>query len=498
MVFSFVSTPAREVLRDLHVVFVRPTGLVTLPLDQAGLAYVQDSGFQAKAGEWLVLPKQAMLQSRRVALVGLGEEVMDTHEAWRKIGATLSKQVRIAKAKTVVIDTTTLSVSNTSLTVAALAEGMLLAGYTYLNYKAEKMKQEAEQRRIQEVVFAGLTEEMTARCKQVVYETQILVQGTCLTRDLVNTPSGDMTPRHLKERAEQIAAQHPSLSLRVMNREQMKEEKMLGALAVAQGSTEEPFAVHLTYRPTRAAKKKIVLVGKAVTFDSGGLSIKPADSMMDMKCDMAGAAAVLGLFSVLPQLDLDVEVHGIFLAVENMPSGHAYRPGDVVIGRNGVSIEVLNTDAEGRITLADALSYGADLKPDAIIDLATLTGAVVIALGDDLSAIMGTDRPLIKALLASAKTAGEGLWELPLYQPYQDLIKSKVADIKNIGGRPGGSITAGLFLQHFVPKGMAWAHLDIAGPAYTEKESKPDQPFGGTGYGVRLLARYLQGVGRGE
>lgn len=497
MVFSFLSASARDLGRDLQVVFVRPSGVQALGLDASGIAYVQDCGFLAKAGEWLILPKQTMMQSRRVALYGMGEESVDTHEVWRKAGAILCKQARAAKAKQLVIDMTSLS-GNLPMVIAALAEGMMLAGYSYVFYKSEKVKQEVESRRIQEVVFAGLSEEMTSRCKQAVYEMQVLVEGTCLARDLVNAPSNEMAPRHLKTRAEQIAAMHPSLSVKVLDREQMKAEKMFGALAVAQGSTEEPYAVHLTYRPMKAAKKKIVLIGKAVTFDSGGLSIKPAESMMDMKCDMAGAATVLGLFSTLPQLQLDVEVHGIFIAVENMPSGHAYRPGDVVTARNGVSIEVLNTDAEGRITLADALSYGADLKPDAMIDLATLTGAVVIALGDDLSAILGTDRPLIDGLLASAKIAGEGLWELPLHQPYQDLIKSKVGDIKNIGGRPGGTITAALFLQHFVPKGMPWAHLDIAGPAYTEKESKPEQPFGGTGFGVRLLARYLQVLGRGE
>jgi leucyl aminopeptidase len=218
--------------------------------------------------------------------------------------------------------------------------------------------------------------------------------------------------------------------------------------------------------------------------------------MMTMKIDMAGAATVLGVFQALSNLNLDVEVHGIFLAVENMLSGKAYRPGDVVKAMNGVTIEVLNTDAEGRVTLADALSYAQTFEPDVIIDLATLTGACVVALGEEIAGIMSPNKKLSDQLLMSAKLAGESLWPLPLHEPYQELIKSKVADIKNIGGgRSGGAITAGLFLQHFVDPKTAWAHLDIAGPAYAEKETRPDVPFGGTGYGVRTLLRYLQSLG---
>jgi len=213
-----------------------------------------------------------------------------------------------------------------------------------------------------------------------------------------------------------------------------------------------------------------------------------------MKIDMAGAAAVLGLFQALPSFAPNVEVHGIFLAVENMPSGRAYRPGDVVKAMNGNTIEVLNTDAEGRVTLADALSYAATLKPDAIIDLATLTGACVVALGEEVAGLMSNDAKLTDRLLHAAQDAGEELWQLPLFKPYQELIKSKVADIKNTGGRAAGTITAALFLSHFVGD-IPWAHLDIAGPSYAEKETRPDVPFGGTGYGVRLLMRYLQAVG---
>jgi leucyl aminopeptidase len=249
--------------------------------------------------------------------------------------------------------------------------------------------------------------------------------------------------------------------------------------------------VHLIYKP-RGAKKKVCIVGKAVTFDSGGLSIKPADGMMTMKIDMAGAAAVLGLFKAIGETKPNVEVHGIFLAVENMPGGNAYRPGDVVQVMDGTTIEVLNTDAEGRLTLADALSYASTLQPDIIIDLATLTGACVVALGEEIAGLMTTDKKMSERLFTASRESGEPLWELPLYEPYMEHVKSKIADLKNIGSRgQAGAISAGMFLRPFVGK-IPWAHLDIAGPSYTERETRPDQPYGASGYGVRLLMRFLQ------
>ena len=294
--------------------------------------------------------------------------------------------------------------------------------------------------------------------------------------------------------AAKIAKQRKDVQLTILNKETMEEMGMQATLAVARGSVHPPVGVHLVYKPKGKRKKRIVIVGKAVTFDSGGLSLKPADGMMTMKIDMAGAATVLGIFDVLPLLKLPLEVHGIFLGVENMPSGHAYRPGDVVKAMNGKTIEVLNTDAEGRVTLADALSYAQKLEPDVIIDLATLTGACIVALGEEMAAILSNDKKLTQKLLKAAEETGEPLWELPPYAPYQEHIKSRVADIKNIGMRgAAGTISAALFLAHFVGK-TPWAHMDIAGPSYAEREVRPDLPPGGTGYGVRLLVRYLQSL----
>jgi leucyl aminopeptidase len=234
-------------------------------------------------------------------------------------------------------------------------------------------------------------------------------------------------------------------------------------------------------------------VGKGITFDSGGLCIKPADGMLNMKDDMSGAAAVIGVFHALRELKPRVTVHGIFAASENMPGGGAYKMRDVLRAMNGKTMEIVNTDAEGRLVLSDALSYASTLKPDCIIDLATLTGACVVALGPEVSGIFGTDQPLVDQLLAAGKSTGERIWQLPLVDEYWDMIKSDVADMKNSGGRWGGSITAALFLKEFVGDGIPWAHIDIAGPALTES-SQPYKPAGGTGVGVRTMLRFLEHV----
>ena len=269
------------------------------------------------------------------------------------------------------------------------------------------------------------------------------------------------------------------------------DKAMIGAfLGIAQGSDHPPFFVHMSYRPT-GAKKHLALVGKAVTFDSGGISIKPAEAMYTMKLDMAGGAAVLGVFKILARLKPNVIVDGIFAACENMPSGKAIRPGDVVKAMNGTTIEVLHTDAEGRVTLADALSYAVKQKPDAIIDLATLTGACMVALGEEITGLMSNNPKLENKLLTAAATAGEKMWSLPLEKNYKRELKSEVADLRNIAGRYGGALTAGLFLQEFVAN-IPWAHLDIAGPSFAERPINAYTGKGGTGAGVRTLLELLR------
>ncbi|MCC6563900.1 leucyl aminopeptidase [Candidatus Uhrbacteria bacterium] len=457
---------------------------------------LEADGFEGNLGEWACLPTYGLMKARKIALLGVGERSALTNDILRRVGGLLSKRTREAKAKSVVTSLMGVTFGDLALRegVEAFTEGILLAAYGFHPYHKKQAEKHAKSSLKTLTVFEERKIAL-ATYERAFYEAAVLSEATCLARDLVNTPSQDMYPLRMADIAKEIAAGSKQISLKLLDRDRMERLKMDAALAVARGSTHEPVGVHLVYKPKGKAKKRIAIVGKAVTFDSGGLSIKPADGMMSMKIDMAGGASVLGLFKALSSITPDVEVHGIFLAVENMPSGHAYRPGDVVRAMNGTTIEVLNTDAEGRVTLADALSYAATFEPDAVVDLATLTGACVVALGEEIAGAMGNDRRLLDRIKLASEEAGESLWELPMPPSYEDHVKSKIADVKNIGAKgQAGAISAALFLKHFIPAGLPWVHLDIAGPAYTEREARPDMPVGGTGFGVRTLVRYLQGL----
>jgi leucyl aminopeptidase len=318
---------------------------------------------------------------------------------------------------------------------------------------------------------------------------EIFGGAAVFARDLVNMPANEVHPTHLAKVAGRIARE-ARLRLRVYDRAQCARLGMGAFLAVAAGSRQPPKFIHLTYAPRGRPARRVALIGKGVTFDAGGLDLKSADGMLRMKDDMSGAAAVLGIMKVLPLLKARVEVHGLIAATENMPSGSAFRPGDVLRAMNGTTIEVGNTDAEGRLTLADALSYARDrVEPDEIIDLATLTGACVVALGPLCAGLFASDQALADRLLAAAQQAGERLWQLPLIDEYREHLKSEVADLNNVGPRGGGAITAGLFLREFAGS-TPWAHLDIAGPAFSEKDL-PLAPKGATGVAVRTLLTYL-------
>lgn len=321
---------------------------------------------------------------------------------------------------------------------------------------------------------------------------RILGEAMNLTRDLVNRPPQEITPIGFANRAEAVAREF-GLQIQVFDKPKLEQERMKSLLAVAQGSTEPPRLVIVEHRGGPADGPKLALVGKGVTFDSGGLSLKPTDGMLTMKCDMAGAATVLGAMTAIARLKLPVNVVGYMGLVENMPGGSAFKLGDILTARNGVTIEVLNTDAEGRLVLADVLSYAVDSGVDRIIDLATLTGACVVALGEDVAGAFTNDQPWCDSVLAAAKTCGEDLWQLPMWDLYDDLIKGDVGDIKNTGGRWGGAITAAKFLQRFVA-GKPWVHLDIAGPAFASS-NKPHREGGGTGSYVKTLVEVARQFG---
>jgi leucyl aminopeptidase len=310
--------------------------------------------------------------------------------------------------------------------------------------------------------------------------------GHTFARGIQVLPGNICTPSYLANTARELAQRH-GFEVTILDEAAIVREKMGALLSVAQGSAEEPRFIALEYKGEGGAP--VVLIGKGVTFDTGGISIKPAQNMEDMKYDMSGAAAVLGTFEALGRLKPKVHVVGLIPSTENMPSGTAVKPGDVITSHLGKTIEVINTDAEGRLILCDALSYARRYQPAAVIDIATLTGAIVVALGHTAAGVMGSDEKLVEEVRAAGERAGERTWPLPLWEDYRDLMKSDIADVKNAGGRPAGSISAGWFLREFVD-GFPWAHLDIAGTAYSDRDD-PARVKGPTGMGVRLFTEFV-------
>ncbi|WP_370327857.1 leucyl aminopeptidase [Euzebya sp.] len=368
--------------------------------------------------------------------------------------------------------------------VQAVAEGAGLGAYAYTEHR--KKPHEAPAVTGLTVVADG------ADAAAAVARAGVVVAAVAAARDMVNTPPADKRPPALAERMAALVADG-DVTVTTFDEQALADGGFGGILGVGRGSSEPPRLVEMVYEP-EGWDTHVVLVGKGITFDSGGLSLKPWKSMLTMKSDMAGAAAVAAALSACKAVGVKAKVTGLCALAENMPSGTATRPSDVLVHRGGTTVEVLNTDAEGRLVMADALAYGAESEPDVMIDLATLTGAQVVALGDDVAALMGTDEGLINDLQSAANAAGEQIWPLPLVERYAETLKSPVADLKNIGkAGHAGSITAGLFLRHFTA-GRPWAHLDIAGPSFREDPDDSYLATGGTGFGVRTLLAYLAGL----
>ena len=335
-----------------------------------------------------------------------------------------------------------------------------------------------------EIIESKVTPEIELSSKIGAYTSYAMK----FTKDLVNEPAGVATPEYMSLIAKEIA-KDSGLEIKVYSKKEIKELGMNAFLAVGQGSVNEPKFVHLTYKPKNPPKRKIALVGKGITFDAGGLDIKPATSMLNMKDDMTGAATVLSVIRAVAELKLDIEVHAISALCENMPSGTSYKQGDVLSAMNGKTIEVDNTDAEGRITLADALSYCDRLNVDEVIDIATLTGAVIVALGTNITGVLGNNQSQIDKFMKIAKQSGENVWQMPILDELSDNLKSDIADFKNTGGRNAGTSTAGWFLSNFT-KSKCWLHLDIAGTAYLDKSNR-ETLSGPTGVMIRSLINYL-------
>lgn len=422
-------------------------------------------------------------KASRILLIGLGKEQEVTRASIRRSAGIAAKRARglgIPSASFLVAREALGSVTPREVG-QAVAEGLAQGAWQFT-----EMKQPPEEKKAQLERFEILSPTDTAETTAGHRVGEAIAAGHVYARGLQVLPPNICTPAYLGDRAAELAGQH-GFGVTVLDRAAIEKEGMGALLAVGQGSTQEPRFIALEYKGAEGAP--IVLIGKGVTFDTGGISIKPAQSMEDMKYDMSGAAAVLGTFEMLGRLKPKLHVVGLVPSAENMPSANSYRPGDVVKTLSGKTIEVVNTDAEGRLLLCDALTWAKRYSPACVLDIATLTGAIVIALGHTAIGVMGTDDKLVGDVVAAGERAGERAWGLPLWDDYRDLIKSDIADVKNSGGRPAGSISAGWFLREFVD-GFPWAHLDIAGTAYTERDA-PDMAKGATGAGVRLFSEFL-------
>lgn len=440
---------------------------------------------KGKAGDVVYIHSTGSLKAKRLLLVGAGKRENATADTVRKIAGTAVRFLREKNAKSVAL------VRRTSVDIRAGAraavEGAILGSFEPDFYKTD----EKETRSIEELILVPMGDPSLEH-DQGIEQGRILAESTNLTRTLVNEPGGSMTPRILVQRAESIA-QEFGLKIDVLDENQMRDLGMGALLGVARGSAEPPRLIVFTYEPAEATAPDdaLALVGKGITFDSGGISIKPAEGMEKMKYDMAGGAAVIGAMRAIAHFKPKMKVLGVIPATENMPGGKAQKPGDVVRSMLGKTIEVINTDAEGRLILADAVAYARQLGATRMVDLATLTGACLVALGNVNAAVLGTDQNLINDIIAAGKRAGERFWQLPLDSEYREQIKSMIADIKNTGGRNAGTITAAYFIREFVGD-VPWAHLDIAGTAWME-DSKPYMSKGPTGFPARTLVHLACG-----
>jgi leucyl aminopeptidase len=434
--------------------------------------------FNGKQKEVLCIPAPEELETERLVLVGLGKKNEVSPEEVRQAGGKTAHALRDSGMSKVALSTTLLSALNIS--PAQFVEGFSLGLYSFDKYRAKKDKKKID-------VFSILSKG-SQRLKNELLVTETISSSVWFVRDLINTPANDMTPTHLADIA--VSLKRPRLSIRVLEKSDANKLGMGAYLSVAKGSKEPPKFIILDYKGAQGAP--IVIIGKSITFDSGGMSLKPPDGMERMKGDMAGGATVLGIVKTISELKLPVRLIGILPATENLLGGSATRPGDVVRSIDGKTIEIINTDAEGRLVLADALGYAQGYKPRAIIDIATLTGACSIALGSEAIAMMGNDRRLMDKLRKAGNKTHERVWEMPLFKEYKEYIKSDIADIKNYGSRNGSLIASAYFLYEFAGK-VPWVHLDIAGTAWLEKE-KPYMPKGASGIGVRLLVNFIREI----
>jgi len=449
---------------------------------------IQEERFKAKVGECLTYHSSGIAAARRIILAGVGKKEECTPEAIRRAASSAANVARNASCRRISYTLPSGVPFKTDQAVEAVVSGALLGTYRFLKFKTRDEDQEQE-KKIENIVVLTAA---NAGSKNAIDRARMFADAACFARDLVNEPANALNPAVLEEKERQ-AAREAGLEIKVIQADELKKMGAGAILGVGIGSITPPRLIILNYRPKKKTSRKIALVGKGITFDSGGLSLKPAKSMETMKCDMAGAAAVLSTMRMLPYLKPNAQVMGILRAAENMPSGTAIRPGDVLTAMNGKTIEVLNTDAEGRLVLADGLSWAEKNGATEIIDLATLTGACIIGLGPYIAGIMGNDAGLLQKVTSAGNAVGETFWELPIPEDYRQMLKSDIADIKNVATTgEAGAIQGAMFLSNFVDKAK-WVHLDIAGPAWSDKGFHYVSK-NATGFGVRTLLQHLSRV----
>jgi leucyl aminopeptidase len=473
--FVILAEPAKEL-----------AGAYSKPVEDAIRQAITTSGFSGRSDETITM---FVGKPKKVTLVGLGKKEKVSHRAVR---AALFAVAKIAKkgrdSQIAVVLPHELPGIGEEKSARLVADLLTQSDYRYDNYITVRDGEKPLPINCTYIVPSSFSDKTT---KRISNEAAAISSAVATVRELGNAPPNEATPTRIAERAKEVAKQ-VGVKCTVFDKAAITKQKMGGLLAVNQGAVEEPRFIILEYTPAKA-KKTICLVGKGITFDSGGISIKPAERMDEMKFDMCGAAAVIGTVQAAAMLELPYRIIGLIPSTENLPSGSAYKPGDIITMMSGKTVEIVNTDAEGRVILADALHYAKRYKPDHLIDYATLTGACVVALGYEASGLFSNDRELARKLIASGERVGERLWELPEWDDYKEYIRSDWADMKNSGGRWGGAISAALFLKEFVDC-PSWAHLDIAGTAWTEHETSRDAK-GATGVGVRATIDFIESLG---
>lgn len=491
MKVTFASNSFEKLKSPVAVCFAtgdkKPNTALLRQIDKAtngALSLMYKSGeFSGSVGETASLTSPSGFQCDRILVVGIGDKKALDADCFRRAIGILSRNKALTQARKASFFFDDI---NDATMFQASIEGYILGSFKHLDYKTGDSKK--DDRKLAHLEFVLPVKTGMATLKKAVERGQIIAEGQILTRLLAATPSADLTPRIYAKKVQALGKQH-GFQVQILDERAIKREKMGALLGVAVGSEEPPRFIIMKYNGGKAGQKPVVLVGKGVTFDSGGISLKPGLNMHEMKQDMAGSAAVVAAMDTVARLKLPINLVALVPSTENMPSGKATKPGDILKSRNGKTIEIINTDAEGRLILADALDYANKFKPEAVIDIATLTGASLFILGYAGAPIMGNSEKLLGRIEDAADNTAEKVWSLPIWDEFRDQMKSPIADLVNSGGRPAGTIAAAAFLENFVGD-WPWAHIDIA-YCDLEPKGKAYVPAGATGFGLRLLVDVL-------